>query len=304
MVTSYLEAYTKASKTKPGSGHSISSMSTATSALHSVPDASRTEQTAQHRRDADHSHGELGKWNPEDFTELPTAEAIPKVDCSQPEWTPEDPIWSSVESIPPKVDCSHPGPEETSSGEFAFLEVPPDDFTVLHDVTFESMSWQLPTPRTEPANSQDTFRLDKISLLKLPPPLGCEEKSARGLAPLQHASSFHIGRDSLPVRNTFIHIQGSEEEVQREWSSCPGMIMAKEFSTKYPAMEQTHIKGDCRPCAYFIHKGDGCRWGEECRFCHLCPPGALKKKKKDKVKALKQRDYFAKLASMQTNDAS
>lgn len=256
------------------------------------------EQLAQHRRDAGYSHRELGKWNPEDSAASSAVEAIPKVDCSQPEWTPEDPTAESI----PQVDCSHPGPEETSSGEFAFLEVAPDDFTVLHDVTIESTSWQFPA---EAARSQFEPQQDRLSLLKLPPPLGCEEKSARGLAPLQHASSFHegFGRDSLPVRNTFIHI-GSEEEVQREWSSCPGMIMAKEFSTKYPAMEQAHIKGDCRPCAYFVHKGDGCRWGEECRFCHLCPPGNLKKKKKEKVKALKQRDYFAKLASKQANAAT
>merc|ERR1712232_1546924 len=58
-------------------------------------------------------------------------------------------------------------------------------------------------------------------------------------------------------------------------------------------MEQAHINGDCRPCAFYLIKDDGCRLGSQCKFCHLCPPGALKKKKKEKVKALKEQDYLA-----------
>lgn len=283
MVTSSHEAHTKANKTKPGCGSSMSSMSTvstAASALHSVPDASQMEKP-MHHLDAD-GIGNVGKANPEFSTELPTVESNSESDFGQL--------------------------EETSSGEFAFLEVSPEDFTVLHNVSAERLSWEPPPASTpEDISDEDTPCQHMNSCMKLWEPLQCEEKSDRSAtsAPLQHASSFHegFGTDSLPVRNTFIHI-GCKEEVQREWSSCPGMIMAKEFHTKYPAMEQAHTKGDCRPCAYFLSKGDGCRWGGECRFCHLCPPGALKKKKKDKVKALKQRDYFLKIAAQRENVAT
>ena len=39
----------------------------------------------------------------------------------------------------------------------------------------------------------------------------------------------------------------------------------------------------CNPCA-FLHKDPrGCLHGVTCKFCHLCPPGELKRRKKEKV---------------------
>jgi len=37
-----------------------------------------------------------------------------------------------------------------------------------------------------------------------------------------------------------------------------------------------HGVGECKPCMFF-HK-DGCRQGDECSFCHFCPPEERKKK--------------------------
>ena len=31
-----------------------------------------------------------------------------------------------------------------------------------------------------------------------------------------------------------------------------------------------HQLGQCRPCAYFRTKADGCQKGDACEFCHLC----------------------------------
>eukprot|EP00930_Biecheleria_cincta_P021457 TRINITY_DN15901_c0_g2_i3.p1 TRINITY_DN15901_c0_g2~~TRINITY_DN15901_c0_g2_i3.p1 ORF type:complete len:121 (+),score=24.78 TRINITY_DN15901_c0_g2_i3:36-398(+) len=54
-------------------------------------------------------------------------------------------------------------------------------------------------------------------------------------------------------------------------------------------MQQRHDKKECRPCAYFAAKADGCRQGAHCQFCHLCDKGALKAYKKDqKRKARKE----------------
>jgi hypothetical protein len=39
-----------------------------------------------------------------------------------------------------------------------------------------------------------------------------------------------------------------------------------------------HGTSECKPCMFF-HK-DGCRQGDECSFCHLCPPEERKKKKR------------------------
>mmetsp|Transcript_18699 Transcript_18699/g.51317 ORF Transcript_18699/g.51317 Transcript_18699/m.51317 type:complete len:266 (+) Transcript_18699:81-878(+) len=43
---------------------------------------------------------------------------------------------------------------------------------------------------------------------------------------------------------------------------------------------QGHIFGNCKPCA-FVYKG-GCASGVECKFCHLCPPGEKKQRKKER----------------------
>lgn len=50
---------------------------------------------------------------------------------------------------------------------------------------------------------------------------------------------------------------------------------------------QAHAIGQCTPCAYFWYKKDGCRLGEECKFCHLCQKGEIKKRKKVRIQQLK-----------------
>lgn len=309
MVSSYLEAYTKASKTSPGAGPSISSASTSTplSTLGSMLEDSLAERQSQCPPQS------LDYGNEGDTLILPSQHKHPSQAQLAEEFTPN--LWESSSGTENMEDCASRRTlseehfsqfEETSTGEFAFMQVMPDDCTVLHDVTvvegtrnyFLDQAW---SPR-EQGKSQDLHQQPQY-------PLRPERKATHAPAPLQHAASFNdaLGRDKLPVRNTFIHIIESPdaptEAAEKQWSSCPGMVMTKEFHTKYPAMEQAHIHGDCRPCAYFVNKGDGCRWGGNCKFCHLCPPGALKKKKREKVKALKERDYFLKLASMQGDDS-
>eukprot|EP00930_Biecheleria_cincta_P067006 TRINITY_DN5336_c0_g1_i5.p1 TRINITY_DN5336_c0_g1~~TRINITY_DN5336_c0_g1_i5.p1 ORF type:complete len:213 (+),score=40.03 TRINITY_DN5336_c0_g1_i5:205-843(+) len=54
-----------------------------------------------------------------------------------------------------------------------------------------------------------------------------------------------------------------------------------------------HERGVCKPCAYFHHKQDGCRQGEDCEFCHLCSPEALKERKKLKLQRMKMERQLA-----------
>lgn len=42
-----------------------------------------------------------------------------------------------------------------------------------------------------------------------------------------------------------------------------------------------HAKGECQPCAWF-YKPRGCQNGLDCSYCHLCPDGELKARKKTK----------------------
>merc|ERR1719277_1642402 len=49
-----------------------------------------------------------------------------------------------------------------------------------------------------------------------------------------------------------------------------------------------HEAGVCRPCAW-VHKmpgGKGCKNGSSCKYCHLCPPGELKRRKREKWEQL------------------
>lgn len=42
---------------------------------------------------------------------------------------------------------------------------------------------------------------------------------------------------------------------------------------------QGHLVGSCSPCAH-AHSNRGCVNGVQCRFCHLCAPGELKRRQK------------------------
>lgn len=47
-----------------------------------------------------------------------------------------------------------------------------------------------------------------------------------------------------------------------------------------------HGTGKCRPCAWF-HKPQGCQSAQSCSYCHICPEGELKSRKKLKVAAMR-----------------
>jgi len=114
------------------------------------------------------------------------------------------------------------------------------------------------------------------------------------------------------VRNTFLHFDiphtlGREEspppDEQSVFRSAPTIILHKSFHTKYPEMEPAHIRKECKPCAYHLYKIDGCRQGATCQFCHLCPPGEIKRHKKEKRKTMKAMAYAARHTTDSSNGA-
>jgi len=50
-----------------------------------------------------------------------------------------------------------------------------------------------------------------------------------------------------------------------------------------------HIAGNCKPCGWF-YKPAGCHHGWECRHCHACPDGTMKKQRKERLRALKAKE--------------
>lgn len=47
-----------------------------------------------------------------------------------------------------------------------------------------------------------------------------------------------------------------------------------------------HGTGKCRPCAWFW-KQQGCQNAQDCGYCHICPEGELRSRKKSKVAAMR-----------------
>jgi len=102
---------------------------------------------------------------------------------------------------------------------------------------------------------------------------------------------------ALPVKSTFIHFDcaaclGEEvsQQALKRSASAPSIVIEASvcaLTTTLTIMKDAHDRGECKPCAYFLLKTDGCRWGAECEFCHICPTGELKKRKKEKAKSLK-----------------
>jgi hypothetical protein len=70
------------------------------------------------------------------------------------------------------------------------------------------------------------------------------------------------------------------------------------------SLDELHLRGKCKPCAYFHTKDDSCRRGAECEFCHLCPAGEVKVRKQMKIKAKKVQQRAARaLAQSQRQNA-
>merc|ERR1719428_635834 len=44
-----------------------------------------------------------------------------------------------------------------------------------------------------------------------------------------------------------------------------------------------HETGNCKPCAFLWKDARSCSSGENCEFCHLCPAGEVKRRKKEKL---------------------
>eukprot|EP00428_Durinskia_dybowskii_P052371 CAMPEP_0170319752 /NCGR_PEP_ID=MMETSP0116_2-20130129/60594_1 /TAXON_ID=400756 /ORGANISM="Durinskia baltica, Strain CSIRO CS-38" /LENGTH=460 /DNA_ID=CAMNT_0010572491 /DNA_START=51 /DNA_END=1433 /DNA_ORIENTATION=+ len=74
--------------------------------------------------------------------------------------------------------------------------------------------------------------------------------------------------------------------------ALPGGAAADGTAAGSSAGNEAHLRGECKPCSYFWYKADGCRNGYDCAFCHLCEKGENKKRKKERIRALKAEGKF------------
>lgn len=69
-------------------------------------------------------------------------------------------------------------------------------------------------------------------------------------------------------------------------STCPVILNLSQGLGIMSTGSVGHDLGQCNPCA-FLWKGDGCTKGQRCEFCHLCPSGEVKRRKKEKLERRK-----------------
>lgn len=63
-----------------------------------------------------------------------------------------------------------------------------------------------------------------------------------------------------------------------------------------------HSAGACSPCAFHFKDVRGCLHGAKCKFCHLCPPGELKRRKREKVAQMVRAEMEVKEAAMRMGE--
>eukprot|EP00435_Cladocopium_sp_Y103_P044393 s2509_g12.t1 len=101
--------------------------------------------------------------------------------------------------------------------------------------------------------------------------------------------------------------RGMKDEVDTETST-----VATSSSTgsgrATPQLEEkwaAHQAGRCRPCGYFNIKGDGCRLGDDCEYCHFCTEQDLKTRKRSfKRKVRSEKRAAACIARAGSNQAA
>eukprot|EP00746_Dinoflagellata_sp_MGD_P160893 gnl/MRDRNA2_/MRDRNA2_87844_c0_seq1.p1 gnl/MRDRNA2_/MRDRNA2_87844_c0~~gnl/MRDRNA2_/MRDRNA2_87844_c0_seq1.p1 ORF type:complete len:283 (+),score=67.34 gnl/MRDRNA2_/MRDRNA2_87844_c0_seq1:82-930(+) len=89
-------------------------------------------------------------------------------------------------------------------------------------------------------------------------------------------------------------------------AATPGLLSDAEEEVKPRAISLTsglglwsvgsaqHHLGTCKPCAFLWKDANGCQNGASCIFCHMCPPGEVKQRKKQKLAMRKMVKQFRK----------
>jgi hypothetical protein len=141
-------------------------------------------------------------------------------------------------------------------------------------------------------NVEDLKDLDPQIVASMP--LDQNEKAA--LRPLIDEVTLEAARamGEVPVKNTFIHFNQRPPSLDVAMDqkpvaqSCPpALAVPLNLPPGVPSLGSVHhCTGECLPCAWH-HGPGGCWHGSTCIFCHLCPAGEIKRRKKIKRKLMR-----------------
>lgn len=111
-----------------------------------------------------------------------------------------------------------------------------------------------------------------------------------GYARVEELSSFAVDEVESEARRCLTEAEINKLE---DICECLRLIKMKRIffclpSSPAPSIlpSSAHGRGVCHPCAWF-HTAAGCRQGFLCGFCHECPDGELKRRKKEKKSLVK-----------------
>jgi len=153
---------------------------------------------------------------------------------------------------------------------------------------FESVQWSVkntfvhcPNPeKNAPANFKWTGKSDKTHAR--------DQKTLDYLRDMfSRSSSFEDGTaDTTCPESDDVEEELEEEQLQN--AQQPGVQLS--------VGAEGHAEGNCKPCAW-NWKPSGCSKGSACDFCHMCEDGAVKSRKKEKIKNLRQAEKAQKRAA-------
>jgi len=146
-----------------------------------------------------------------------------------------------------------------------------------------------------PFQDQALQELNEPVVMQPSPPWGCkvDDSSSSSTAGayaigMQWPSFTHpqsgVPLETLPQLEQWSNMaEDGNSGVRQEQKPSPQVDPA---SQPLSQKEMQHNSGQCRPCAWFWRER-GCLNGDACGYCHLCPEGELKARKKTKVNAMR-----------------
>mmetsp|Transcript_136630 Transcript_136630/g.323695 ORF Transcript_136630/g.323695 Transcript_136630/m.323695 type:complete len:514 (-) Transcript_136630:14-1555(-) len=111
-----------------------------------------------------------------------------------------------------------------------------------------------------------------------------DSEDKQSSSPADQAEPSEAG-PKLPLASRHLRFEAGAQssENDKEVSEPPGL--ASPTGAETPGSRH-HGGGECNPCAWYW-KPQGCLRGKECGYCHLCPEGEVKLRKKAKLAAMR-----------------
>jgi hypothetical protein len=141
-------------------------------------------------------------------------------------------------------------------------------------------------------NVEDLKDIDSAGIASMP--LDQHEKAALRQIAEEVTEEAARARGEVPVKNTFIHFNQRPASLDIAMDqkpvaqSCPpALAVPVNLPPGVPSLGSVHhAGGECLPCAWH-HGPNGCWHGTTCIFCHICPSGEIKRRKKIKRKLMR-----------------